>query len=776
MNGILLEPLPYPAAARLVTIQKWKRVKIGERVTGVTTPVAHEIIKQCPAFEGVATYIHEEFNLTGQAVPERIDGAAVSDEFFSVLRVMPLKGRPLVEFDTEQGSRRSAIISNALWAGLFGSDPAIVGQRIKLNDKDYVVIGVMPPRFSFPREKPQQIWIPLIHAAGRQTDFENPNKLVVARLNRDASEGEAEAQLRTLSARLAVQNPKRNKGWVLKAAGLKESLVGGVRTQLFLLFGAVALVLMIACVNVSSLLLARSWARRRETAVRLALGATSLRSIRQLIYESLFLSLAGGAFALPVSIWGIRVLRAIAPPSTPRIGQLRLDANVLWVMLGISVLVGVLAGFAPALLVSTEQPLNTIKGQEGASVKALSKSRGGRFRGTLVVVEVGLAVVLAVAAVLVARSLEKIIHLNLGFRTDHLVAMTVNLSKSVCAPSGPQKNSTGCQLGVEDILRRVRKEPGVENAAVASNVALERTYFAHVRVEGHPGVLSFPHGEIIIDRSITPGYFGSMGTRVLAGRAFSDTDEPSTAPVAIVNQTFAREYLGGTSLGKHISVKRDGSGNPVWMEIVGEAADSRDVALGNKPWAEFYVPFRQASFFRGVHLIVRTTADPMLVTPEIEGDVWSVDKDAPVTNVSTMNQIVAAQVVDTKFQAVLFGAFGALGLLLATVGIYGAIADVTGRRTHEIGIRMALGARPRDVLNMVIREGMLLAGTGILLGLGAALALGKIVRSILFEVKATDPVTFGAVTLLLTVAALAACYIPARRAMRVHPMIALRHE
>ena len=776
VNGILLKPLPYADASRLVSIIGYRQFAGGIMASMDFSPdVWKKVREQTPAIQQMALYRNQEnFTLTGEAVPEVVPGVHVSADFFPLLGTRPLLGRPILAADTQPGAKPVVVVSYALWHATWGGDPAAIGRSVMLNGEAYTVIGVMPPEFEFPLYSgPKGAWLPLVVTpgnTGRQVAA-----MAVARLKKGVTTDGVNAELKTVSTRLSADFTGFGKGGSFLASGLKTRF-GDLDNALLILLGAVGFVLLIACVNVSGLLLARGWARKKEVAIREALGASRMRIARQFLTESVLLALAGGALGMLFSIWGVHILRAITPTDAPEHGQFLLNANVLWFTLSVSLLTGILFGLAPAMQGSAWRVGAALKDGFGGSLAGLSARRPRKLRNALVIVEVALAVMLVVGATLMARSFKKVTSVNLGFRTDHILTMRANFSKSICG-AGEKGKLAACQLAVDDALEKIRSIPGVQSAAVASNVPLLTwSITVNLEIEGQSKELSLGSGEVIADRLVSPGYFRTMGIRLLSGREFVESDIAGGGLVAIVDQTFARKYLGGHALGHRISEKKGKNGNPQWMEIVGVVGDTHDVNQRQAPRAEIYIPFGQAMRFQGANYIVRTAADPMAVAPGIKRAIWSVDKSAPITNLETMDQAVAESVAQPRFQAILLGSFGAVGLILAMVGIYGVISYGVTQRTREIGVRMALGAQPGNVLRMVIREGMLLAGAGIAIGIGGALALGRVLQSLLFEIKPTDPATFVGVAIVLMIVAMAACYVPARRAMRVDPMEALRYE
>jgi predicted permease len=777
VNGILLKPLPYDDPSHLVSISGHKMWKLagGVQVTGtvaLSSDIWQSVQKQTPAIGRMALYRRGDVTITGDAVPEIVPNADVSSDFFTLLGVRPLLGRPILPGDTQPGAQPVVVVSYALWRSRWGGDSGVIGRTVALDGKSYTLVGVMPPEFDFGFDRGSKgVWIPAVPQKGEVLE----SGTVVARLKKGVSLQAVNAQLKTISPRFSKDFAVFGGGGYFEAKTLEKKF-SDLDDALLILLGAVGFVLLIACVNVSGLLLSRSWGRRREVAIREALGASRWRIIRQFLAESILLALSGGLLGLLFSLWGVRILRLITPANAPEHGQFLLNTNVLWFTLAVSLLTGVLFGLAPAMHASARRIGSALKDGLGASLAGSSSRRPRRLHSALVVVEVALAVILVVGATLVARSFDKLLSVKLGFRTDHIVTMTANFSKSICDPDNDH-GFEACRLASQNVLERIRATSGVQSAAVASYAPLGGwTVLFELRIEGQPQELSLSSGAFIARRSVSSDYFRAFGIRLLAGRGFSDADVNGSQRVAIVDETFAKEYLAGNPLGKRIDTDKDKNGPPQWMNVVGEVSDTHDANLNDKPLAEIFVPVGQGSYFLGTSFIARTATDPMVIVPAIQQAIWSVDKNAPITDVKTMDQLVAESVAEPRFQAILLGSFGALGLLLAMVGIYGVISYGVTQRTREIGVRMALGAQPANVLRMVIREGMLLAAGGIMIGIGGAMALGRVLQSLLFEIKPTDPATFIGVSILLILVALAACYIPARRAMRVDPMVALRYE
>ena len=778
VNGIILKPLPYADSSQLVDLIAVKDFQ-GGRLEGtmiMSPDVWRKVQAQTPAIAQMAFYDRREYTLTGEAAPQLIDAARVTSDFFPLMGVKPLAGRPILAADTQPGAKPVAVVSHAFWRARWPDAGTALHQTITLDNQSYAIVGVMPPGFNFPIETVQNggegVWLPLALAPGqKETELDG---YPVARLKNGVSLEAANTQLKTVTARMS----KTFSGWMsggeFRARPLKKNF-SDLDNALLILLGAVGFVLLIACVNISGLLLARGWGRQREIAIREALGASRLRIIRQFLTESVLLALAGGALGLLFSYWGVRVLRAVTPKNLPEHGHFDLNANILWFTLAVSLLCGILFGLAPALQASSRRVGAAIREGFG-SLAGTSSRRPRRLRGALVVFEIALAVILVVGATLVARSFQKITSVNLGFRTDHIITMDANFSKSVCDREDP-KSLAACRAETSTALARIHQTSGVQSAALASAIPRDKfSVLIDLKIEGQPQTISVASGTILPYRAVSPGYFQTLGIPLLSGRAFTSADVSDSEPVAIVDQAFARKYFAGRALGRRISNQEDKKHQPIWSTVVGIAATAHDTNPTFSPVGEIYFPYDQVDYVNTASYIVRTSQNPIAMLPALRQAIWSVDKNAPITEVHTMDEIVSQSVAEPRYQAVLLGSFGALGLILAMVGIYGVISYSVTQRTSEIGIRMALGAQPKSVLRMILREGMFLAAAGIVAGIAGGLALGRVLRSLLFEIKPTDPATFIGVAIALALVAFAACYIPARRAMKVDPIVALRYE
>ncbi len=809
-DGIFLDPLPYADASHLVTIAR------GQVAWGLYPEEIEDLQKQCPAFDRVTVYAESTFGYvhSGDDVTPR-KSTYVPADFFFLLGVKPLLGRVIVPQDSQPGNEHVAVLSYLMWRDMFGGDDGIIGRKILIGNSDqsrneyFTVIGVMPREFELGidwlGEKTEGLWEPLVPAP--MDRHGRVSETILARLKKGASIAEARAEVKTISARFAPLFPPGSEHIDLSMKNLQRystSDIQDLRTAFLILLGAVGFVLLLACVNLSALLTARAWARQKEIAIRQTLGASHLRILRQLLAESLLLALAGGALGLLLSIWGIRVILAILPPGTPRLDRVVINARVLWFTLTISILAAILFGLAPALQRSARRFGRAFAGGLRGSFAGPVTRERRRLRSVLVIAEVALAVVLVTGGALMVRSFEKLIHQNMGFRTDHVLTMQVQLSQSNCGEAvtpkkkddskdkshSPGRKNNAAE-GESQMSGDQKKAPAPPKpcptvaealTGLQSLKEIENAGFESYHEESDELIVEGGSGEPISNSveldggNVGPGYFSAMGIRLLRGRDFVADDARSDQKVAIVSEGFARRYFPGDPLGRRFRVKfehypPDGP----WMQIIGVVNDVRLPALVSSGYEpdSYYMPIPNGA---GARLVVRTSIDPMPMATSVERVVHAVDSRAAITELKTMDQVVTEAAAEPRFQTVLLGSFSALGLLLALIGIYGVISYDVVQRTHEIGVRMALGATPADALRLIIREGMALAVVGIAIGIAGALALTRFLTSFLFEIKPNDPATFGTVAAALALAALAASWIPARRAMRVDPMVALRHE
>jgi predicted permease len=767
VDAVLLRPLPFADASRLADIGSRSTLFDFEHL-GVSLPDLVDIRANVPAFASVSPYQSSSMEIAGEGKPERVEGADISEDYFALLGIQPLHGRTFVSADMQPGSH-SVILGHALWRERFGGSPAAVGKSIRLDGQPYTVVGVMPelPHTDFTSE---QLWTPFIPTQEQLTSRQDHALSVLARLAPGATLEQAQEQLNMLASRLAAAYPDADKGWTLHATSLKKFVLGYARAPLLILFCAVGFVLLIACANVSNLFLSRGWARRREFAIRTAIGATRGALLRQLAVESLLVSLLGGAGAFVIALWTMRGLRAILPPEIPRVQDIRMESHVAWFTLGASLLAAVLSGLAPALLSSRQDVSAAIKeGGVGSGSNAAGKSHNF-LRQLLVVGEMALAVVLLIGALLAVQSFARILRVDPGFRPDHLVTIRIDFPKYRFAEVDRAVDF------VQQVLDSSRAVPGVQ-AASAGIVfplgdAVSETTFETERSAKDENTSR----QMARMNLVAPDFFRALGLPLMAGRDFNSDDRKGKTPVFVVNETLARKFFDTPDVvGKRLSALRE-SKRTVWGQIVGVVGNVHDLDPGTEPKPEIYGPLSQARFAGGVYLVVRTGPEPMVIVPAIQERIWQLDKDRPVTSIKTVTEQIQEDNAPARSQSVLLGIFGALGLILALVGVYGVMSYLVSQQTREIGIRMALGAERTQVLRMVIVHGLKLTFAGVVIGTGAALALTRFMSSLLSGISATDPLTFVAVAILLTLVALAACVVPASRAMRVDPMVALRYE
>ena len=765
INAVVLRPLPFRNAPQLADLCARSTMFDFEHLR-VSLPDIADIRGSATSFSNLAPYQLSSKEMTGEGKPERIEGADVSEDFFPDLGVKPLLGRTFVSSDMQPGNR-SVILSHSLWRERFVGNPNAIGKTLRLDGETYTVIGVMPDMSSTDFVTDGKVWTPFIPTHEQLTARQNHYFNVLARLKPYTDITQAQKELDTIATRLASAYPDADKGWSFRVTPLREYLLGDAQKPLLVLFCTVGFVLLIACANVSNLFLSRGWARRREFAIRTAIGATRGALLRQLAVESLLVALMGGTCAFFMALWTVRGIRAILPPDIPRIQDIRVDGQVVWFTLGASLLAAVLSGFVPALLSSRRDVTAAIK-QGGAG--AGSGSGHNFLRQVLVIVEVALAIVMLIGATLAMQSFARILRVDPGFRPDHLITMRIDFPEFRFA-----KVEQSTQF-VREVLESSRAIPGVE-AASAGLVFPLGDEVAETTFETEQSTHDDKSGQRMTRNNLVePDFFRTFGIPLLAGRDFNADDRKEKSPVFVVNEAFARKVFGSVNVvGKRLASRRE-AGHPVWGEIIGVSGNVRALNPGSEAKPEIYAPFVQANQAAGVFLVFRTKPDPLAIVTAIEDRIWALDKDRPVTSIKTIEKQMEENTGSPRSQSVLLGIFGGLGFALAIVGVYGVMSYLVSQQTREIGIRMALGADREKVLRMVIGHGLKLTLAGVAIGVGGSLALTRFMRSQLLGVSVTDPVTFGGVALLLIVVAVAACFIPAQRAMRVDPMVALRYE
>ncbi|MFL6277890.1 MAG: ABC transporter permease [Blastocatellia bacterium] len=770
VNAVLLRPLPYKQADRLVWI--WGTDPKDDIDHEVASPPDYNDWKtQGQSFEEMGAFANTRLTLTGSGEPERYDGAFVTDGFFEVLGVPAARGRTFTPDEDKPNGPRVIILSHGLWQRRFGGDPNVIGQSITINGNPFTVVGVMPAHFKHPRPESNrnaEMWLPLqidYAKAGRRSDSLG----VIARLKPGLAIEQARAEMTTIAAQLEQQYPASNSGWGTIVVPLHERFVGNVRPVLVVLLGAVGFLLLIACANVANLLLARAAARQKEMAIRTALGARRWRIVRQLLTESVLLAVVGGALGLLLALWGVEALVALAPGNIPRLNEVSLDARVLLFTFGVTLLTGVLFGLFPALQAANPNLNETLKeGGRGTT----EGGRGGRARRILVVAEVALALVPLIGAGLMVKSFIRLQEVKPGFDPDRVLAVEVYL------PRTTYKEGEQATAFYQQLLSRVQNLPGVEDAGAIDTLPLSGGgNVLAFYVEGHvpQPTDKTPDAEA---RIVTPGYFQTMSIPLLRGRYLSEQDGPKTPRAFVINDTLARRYFGNEDpIGKRMNLGDEKDSD--WYTVVGIVQDTRQEGLEAEPYPQMYASNTQEAR-RSMVLVARTAGDPAKMLPSIRSTVAEMDSTLALNNARTMTQVVSESIARPRFNMLLMSLFAVVALLLAGVGIYGVMAYSVSQRTHEIGVRMALGASTADVLRMVVRQGMGLTLLGVGIGLAGAFVITRLIASLLsgllFQVGAHDPLTFAGIALLLALVALAACLIPARRATKVDPMVALRYE
>jgi putative ABC transport system permease protein len=783
VHAVLLRSLPYRDPERLVRIWETnpRRRMAQDRVTVSPVNFLGWSRNHPNLFEAVAAStsgLNQTLTLTGYGEPLKLLSDRISADFFRVLGAQPLLGRTFFPEEERPGQDEVVLLSYGLWQTRFGADPQVVGRSITLDSRNYCVIGVLPPGFRSPDRltSPDNSYLlrPLTFQADQWTDRGQHFLNVVARLRPDATLEQAQTVLSGVARQVEHEFPERDRGWGVRVVPLQADVVGSVRRTLLVLLGAVAFVLVIACANAANLLLARAGVQAREMAVRAALGAGRSRLVRQLLAQSLLVGLAAGALGVLLAFWGAGVLLEWAPKSIPRLEESSVDLPVLGFALLVSLVTGVVFGLAPALQASRPD-LNEALKETGRS--STGSSSTSRFRSALVVMEVAVAMVLVIGAGLLVRTFRAIQSVDPGYRPENVLIM------DIAPPSTKYQEPFERVAFFQQVLERAGAVPGVRVAAVVSHFPLGGTGGGSFAIEGRTP--RDPRDWDAEFRSISLDYFRALSIPLLEGRWFTAQDGSGSVPVAVINQTMARRFWpNGSSLGKRIRRGPHGMMPPPgmmpWITVVGIVGDVRHDGPTRATYAEAYLPYQQPfaapRFPFPRELVVRTDIDPTSLVPALQREVWAVDKDQPVSRVRTLKGLHGNSMSQQRFNMLLVSLFGAMGLLLAAVGIYGVLSYLVARRIHEIGIRMALGAQRGRILRMVVAQGMGLAVLGVALGVAAALGLTRVLSTLLFGVRPTDPITFTAVAVLLLGVALAACYIPAWRATRIDPMAALRHE
>ena len=771
VDAVILRPLPYPEPEQLVGLGQWRNQKgEGYIQTGVSAPNVADIAK-AGVFQYVAYFRWSGFNITEGNRPETVRGIKASADLLPMFGVQPLVGRFLTPDEMEAGHDQVAVIGHRLWLMRYGSDPSILGKTIDLDQKRYTIVGVMPASFRFTWDQEMDVFVPLVLTAEERSETgrgTSRDLQAQARLKAGVSLPQAQAAMNALAESLAKAYPAANKGWGIKVEPLHAAYHRQMRTPLLIMLGAVLFVLLIACANVANLLLARATGRKREIAIRVAIGATRGRLIAQLLTESLLLAVCGGSLGLLLAYGGDRLLTVTMTRydlSLPNAKTIDIDWRVVVFSLAITVATGVLFGLAPSWATAKTGLSESLK-EGGLSTTAESGRR--RLRNLLVVCEMALALILLTGAGLLVRTFVGLVNVDLGMDPRNVVTMGLNLPDYKYASISQQS------AFYRDLLKKIENIPGVTAAGADAGGA--NVFF---QPQGQPPVT--PGQEPTASyKIVTPGFLKAMGTPLVAGREFAERDNEGAPPVAMISETVARRYWPHSSpLGSHLTVlarvysgKNSDTSEPV--EIVGVVKDVRNYDLW-RPEPAIYVPFAQKPS-RSVFLALRSAVPPMNVVPAVRDAVLSLDKEQPVNHIRTMNEIVSETYGALRFPMTLLWIFSALALVLSAIGIFGVMSYTVSRRTQEMAIRMALGASRRQVVRLVLREGLAVTLGGVALGLVGALVLSRIMAGYVYGITSTDPLTFAAASLLLTVVALLASYLPARRAAKIDPLAALRYE
>jgi putative ABC transport system permease protein len=771
VNAVLLRPLPFANPEQLMNL--WETDSTRGYVRGAASyPNFVDWREQNHVFERLASYHDNDFIMTGRGDSTRLRGAVVNADLFPLLGVAPVIGRGFLPDEDKPGdSGRVVVLSQGLFQKRFNSDPNVVNQSMVLDGKNYTIVGVMPSAFQFPiQNDPVELWTTVaLDREGKEpiTEERGAHYMnVIARLKPGVSKEQAQAEMTSISARLEQQYPDKN---LHKSSGVEptlEALVSDIRPALLILLGAVGCVLLIACANVANLLLARAMVRHKEMAIRSALGASRMRVVRQLLTESVLLSLTGGALGLVLAVWWSDLLVALGKENIPRALQVGLDWRVLAFTFLVSVLTGIIFGLVPALHSSKTELTESLKeGGRGSGEGA----RRNRIRGVLVVSELAIAVILLVGAGLLIQSLWRLRQVSPGFESENLLTLVVGIPE-VKYPTEKQAQF------YRELVARVQSLPGVRSAGAVIPLPLSGDMFRiSFETEGRPVAKGDqPSADFF---AIGDGYFKTLGVSMLQGRDFNERDNKQAPAVIIVNQAFARKFFPNEDpIGKRIKpgISTD-TDKPAMREIVGVVSDVRNRNLSSELRPGYFLPAAQIPFNQ-MTMVVRTTNDPHSVITAVQNEVHAMDRELPVFNVKTMDEYISATVAAPRFNATLLLIFATVALVLTIVGLYGVMSYSVAQRTNEIGIRMALGAQTRDVLRLIVSQGFKLVLLGLAIGLAGAFALMRVIASLLFGVTTKDPLTFAVVAVLLGLVALLACYVPARRATRLDPLSALRYE
>jgi predicted permease len=757
VNAVLLKPLPFPESGQLVDLSEtFKPAGWGS----VSVPTLEDWKNQNTVFAGISAYAFTSFNLEGGDTPQRIPGINVAANYFDVLGVKPTLGRAFLPGEDVAGRENVVVIGDELWRRNFAADPGIVNRTIPLNGQKYTVVGVMPPELSA-LYRTVQMWSPLVFPEKDRLDRGNHKYLVIGRIRSGVTLAQAREQMNAIAQRLEEQY-KNGRG--IRLTQIEELWVAGVRSALMMMMVAVGFVLLIACTNVANLLLARATVRRREIGIRIALGAGRQRLVQQFLTEGLLLSIIGGAMGIALAWWSMSALGKIAFPFLPRSQEIGIDARVLLFTFLVSILTSIVFGLIPSLQAGKTDVQETLK--EGGNTMSAG-SVGGWLRPVLVVVEVAAAVVLLIGAGLMIRSILRIREVEPGLRAQNLLTAKVSL------PREKYKDAEAAIRFYQQVLERVSNLPGVESAGLTSHLPIEeRGYNGNISVEGK----TYPpnEGPLVEFRAVNEDYFEASGIPLLRGRVFSKAEHDDTQPVVVINDAMAKQiWPGEDPIGKRIF-------DDTKATVIGVVGNVKNYGLLQQPVPEMYAPYTVKDFWPdmrwNMRLLVRSTLDNTSIASAVRREVQSVDPAQPIYAVQAMNLVIENTVRDKSLNTTLLTVFAGVSLLMALIGVYGVMSYTVAQHTREIGIRMALGAQPSTILKLVVGRGLVLVSIGAMIGVLASFGLTRFIENMLFGVTPTDPLTFVAIVALLGLVALLACLVPAQRAMRVDPIVVLRHQ
>ena len=758
VNAVLLRPLPFEQSDKLVMVWE-KRLQLGRIRNPVSPPDFSDWRAQNQVFEDMAAFVGQGFNLGSGTEPERIQGASVSPSIFSILRARTRLGRTFEPEEDKPGSNSVAVISSGLWQRSFGSDPDITSKTVTLNDKPYTVVGVMPGDFVFPNRR-SEIWVPLTLSPDDAANRGGHSLTVVARLKDGVTLQQAQNDMNAIAAQLEQQY-QVNTGHGINVFSLYEEVVAGARPALLILLGAVAFVLLIACANVANLLFARSAVRQKEIAIRTALGANRGRLVRQLLTESVVLSITAGIVGVFLGVWGLSALLAIGENSIPRVKEIKLDVWVLCFSLVVSVVTGLLFGLLPALQASKPNLNDTLKEGSRSSSGGI---RSNRTRSLFVIGEVAVCLVLLMGAGLMIKSFAKLLSVSPGFNPENVLTMNIALSGS------RYRDAAGVNSFYQQSLERLSSLPAVKSAAVVTALPMAGSFGSrYFGIEGRPPQ---PPGQgFNVNTNVaTADYFATMNIPLLDGRDFDARDVKGAPDVVILNKEAVRRYWPDENpIGQRVTVEQR------TRTIVGVVGDVKQSGLDIETRPEMFFPYYQLPVPFGT-FVVRTAGDPLGMIASLRGAMHEIDRDLPLYGIKTVEDVISDSVAPNRLNMMLLGIFAGLALVLAAVGLYGVVSYSVSQRTREIGIRVALGASHKSVLRLVVGQGVSLSLIGVAIGVIASLFLTKLMATLLFGVSVTDPITFVAISLLLVGVTTLASVVPARRAMKVDPMVALRYE